>query len=375
MSKILRAETAGGATLIFGLTVALIWANVAHHSYLHLLHHPLPALFHHWAIGTPQEVVVNGLMTIFFFAIGLELSREFRVGQLQDTRAAIAPVLSALGGMAATALLLSVLGWLFQNGTARSAWGVPMATDVAFALGVLALAGPRIPRELRIFLLTLAVADDIFSVVALAMTGPHAPHATWVLAALGLAILAAIMAKRLVSVAWIALLIVEWILFTKAGVEPSLAGVLVGLAVPFSAQHSTGHVLEGPVMMASTWIALPLFAFVATGVAWSEIAWDRQSTLFGLFLFVARIAGKVIGIVGVVALTRRAGVGPEASLTTSMFVGLALLCAVGFTVPLLFASNVLGPNSTLYLMATLSLLVASLVSAVAGVCLLRSRSA
>lgn len=330
---------------------------------------------HHWEIGTSYSLVVNGLMTLFFFAIGIELSHEIRIGQLRDTRKAIAPILSALGGMLGTALVISVLGWLFHNSPSRSSWGVPMATDVAFALGVLALAGPRIPRELRVFLLTLAVADDIFSVIALALTGPHAPDAGWTLIAIAMGLTVARLARFIPAALWVFALIVEWLLFTKAGVEPSLAGVVIGLAVPFHGERSVGHRLEMPVMLASTWLALPLFAFVATGVTWSAIVWDTTGWQFGLFLLLARGVGKVVGIVGVVSLTRRAGVGPDPSLTQPMFVGLALLCAVGFTVPLLFAGNVFGVPSSLYLMATLSLLVASLLCAIVGVLVLRRSTA
>lgn len=330
---------------------------------------------HHWEIGTAYSLVINGLMTLFFFAIGIELSHEIRIGQLRDTRKAIAPILSALGGMLGTALIISVLGWLFHNAPARSSWGVPMATDVAFALGVLALAGPRIPRELRVFLLTLAVADDIFSVIALALTGPHAPDAGWTLVAIVTGLVVAKFARFIPTALWIVALVIEWLLFTKAGVEPSLAGVVIGLAVPFHGARSVGHRLEMPVMLASTWLALPLFAFVATGVTWSAIVWNTTGWQFGLFLLLARGAGKVVGIVGVVSLTRRVGVGPDPSLTKPMFVGLALLCAVGFTVPLLFAGNVFGVPSSLYLMATLSLLVASLVCAIVGVLILRRSTA
>ncbi len=371
----LHAETAGGATLLVGLLTALTWANVDPNAYRRLLNWSLPALLHHWEIGTTYTFVVNGLMTLFFFAIGIELSHEIRIGQLRDTRKAIAPIVSALGGMLGTALVISVFGWLFHNAPARSSWGVPMATDVAFALGVLALAGPRIPRELRVFLLTLAVADDIFSVIALALTGPHAPDVAWTLIAVAAGLAVAKFARLIPMALWVVALILEWLLFTKAGIEPSLAGVVIGLAVPFHGERSVGHRLEIPAMLASTWLALPLFAFVATGVTWTAIVWDQTGWRFGLFLLLARGIGKVAGIVGVVSLTRRAGIGPDPSLTKPMFVGLAMLCAVGFTVPLLFAGNVFGVPSSLYLMATLSMLVASLLCAIAGVVILRRSTA
>ncbi|CAB4875207.1 unannotated protein [freshwater metagenome] len=371
----LHAETAGGATLLVGLLTALTWANVDPNAYRRLLNWSLPALLHHWEIGTTYTFVVNGLMTLFFFAIGIELSHEIRIGQLRDTRKAIAPIVSALGGMLGTALVISVFGWLFHNAPARSSWGVPMATDVAFALGVLALAGPRIPRELRVFLLTLAVADDIFSVIALALTGPHAPDVAWTLIAVAAGLAVAKFARLIPMALWVVALILEWLLFTKAGIEPSLAGVVIGLAVPFHGERSVGHRLEIPAMLASTWLALPLFAFVATGVTWTAIVWDQTGWRFGLFLLLARGIGKVAGIVGVVSLTRRAGIGPDPSLTKPMFVGLAMLCAVGFTVPLLFAGNVFGVPSSLYLMATLSLLAASLLCAIAGVVILRRSTA
>ncbi|MEI6736200.1 MAG: Na+/H+ antiporter NhaA, partial [Actinomycetes bacterium] len=229
LTRVLHAETAGGATLLAGLLSALTWANVDPDSYQRLLGWSLPAFLHHWEIGTLYSLVVNGLMTLFFFAIGIELSHEIRIGQLRDTRKAIAPIVSALGGMLGTALVISVFGWLFHNTPARSSWGVPMATDVAFALGVLALAGPRIPRELRVFLLTLAVADDIFSVIALALTGPHAPDVAWTLIAVAAGLAVAKFARFIPTALWVVALILEWLLFTKAGVEPSLAGVVIGL--------------------------------------------------------------------------------------------------------------------------------------------------
>jgi len=372
---VLHAEVVGGATLTLGLSVALLWSGLAPASYrTTVFHHFSSHALQSWGLGSLHELVINGLMTLFFFAVGLELSREIRVGQLRDIRRAVLPVWAALGGMVATAMLMHIVGWLAHSPAMRSAWGVPMATDIAFALGVLALAGPRIPKQLRLFLLTLAVADDIFSVIALALTGPHAPSAAWLGGALALGAGVWSVSRRIPPLLWWLALVGMWALFTKAGVEPSLAGVALGVLAPFQGDRSAGHRLEPVVMVTSNWAVLPLFAIIAVGIDWTAFTWSEGAVHYGIALATARVVGKVVGITGIIALARRAGLESQSTLSLSMYAAMSLLCAVGFTVPLLFAGNVFSSGGPLYSMTTLALLVASALSGLLGVWWLRHLS-
>ena len=363
-----------GAPLFIGtgVVVALLWSGIGPSSYQRLtsetwLQHP-GALS---SLNSSHQVIVNGLLTLFFLAIGLELSRELRIGTLTSPTRAVPAVVAALGGMACTALLAVLSGALTGSSALRRGWGVPMATDIAFTLGVLALGGRRLPHQLRLFLLTLAVADDAFAVVVLAFTGTTDMHVGGVVAlvvtVLGARALARHTQHPLVG---LALFVTIWLCFVWANIEPPLAGVVGGLAV--SLGESTSLRFEQFCSRWSTGVVLPLFALVSCGVRWHALTTASGVATIVLSMIAIRIFGKVLGITGGVGLARLFGFRLDQSITWPLLVGGATLCAIGFTVPLLFAQRLFGTQSVTYSAITVGLLSSSVVAAVVGVGLLRA---
>lgn len=365
LTELLRAEAAGGITLSVGMLMAVTWSAAAPAEYHTFWHHSLSASLDRWHVGTPHEIVANGLLTIFFFGVGLELARELRQGHLTNRQHAVLPAAAALGGMAGTALLAIVLGLISNTPALTSGWGVPMATDIAFALGALALVARRIPRELRIFLLTLAIVDDVLSVIALAFSNPSIVRPLF-LALLPVSMfLLSFHRQRYVVATLCVRVVATWFVLAAANVEPCLAGALVGVTAPFSSQSISLERLEVRVVDIATWLALPLFALTACGIDWRAIRWNGSTATFVVLLGTARLVGKIVGIVGVVSwMTRR---NPHlAPGSKGQVASLAALCAVGFTVPLLFASQAYGSSSPEYFLTTVTLLAVSLVAVVAG---------
>ncbi len=369
-----RAKTRDDApaiTLLLGVVTALTWSALASGSYQRIVstrwHLPVLGSL---GVTSAHALVTSGLMTIFFFGVGLELTRERRTGALAHWRLALAPVAGAIGGMAATALLSLLAGLVLDSSALRRGWGVPMATDVAFTLGILALAGRRVPPTLRLFLLTLAVADDVLSVIVLAVTGASHPRMADVAVALGVTLLAVALSRRRRSAAWrILVLIALWCALALAHVEPPLAGILAAVVVPWDAHHAPR--LEDGANRWSVVAVLPLFALVSCGVVWSRLH-DASTVLTIVLATIAiRLIGKTLGITGGVALARLAHAHLDPALTWPIVATASTLCAIGFTVPLLFASALFPTTSATYGALTVGLLAASLCAGVIGTILLR----
>lgn len=249
-----------------------------------------------------------------------------------------------------------------------------MATDVAFTLGVLALAGSRIPSTLRIFLLTLAVADDVLSVVVLSVTGVTHLHPLGLIMMLTVIGTGGFLARRLPErLAFALLLVAAWSAFAVAGVEPALSGVVAGILVPTTSHPS--HALQRTVTRWSNGLALPLFAVVACGVSWNSLHLRGGGAVVIVGTTIVRLVGKVLGIGAGVALAGRLGAPRHESITVAILVGASLLCAIGFTVPLLFAGALFGAGSTTYGAFTVGLLAASVLGAACGVTVLRRATA
>jgi NhaA family Na+:H+ antiporter len=368
-----RTELAGGIVLVVALAAALLWANLDPHSYSALWNHqetkglrPVPT-----SLRTVADGIDNGLMTIFFLAIGLEIAREVAEGSLQDTRNALLPVVAALGGMAgAAAVYLAVALVRHPPGGINQGWGIPMATDAAFTLGAVALLGTRVPRPLRTFVLALAVADDVFSVIVLAFVASTKIHYLWLAGAVGALALVGLARNHYRQSWWpfVWSAIIIWYLFVRAGIEPTLAGAFVGLLVPMAGGAKAGNQLEGPVHAVSSYVILPLFVLANAGVTFTASLWHSTSAVAVVEAIVsARTVGKMAGITLGVALMVGLGVCnlPERT-TWRHMVGVSLLCGMGITVPLLFAHAVFDDTPLLFAGSQVGLLLGTLAAAVLG---------
>lgn len=376
--RLVSTEATGGIAMTVAVVAALVWANVSS-SYTSVWSHPV-----HWfdapGLSTVGGWLDNGLMTIFFLGVGLEIGRERTHGSLQGARNAVLPVVSAAGGMVGAALVYLATVAATGAGSVARGWGVPMATDVAFTLGAMALLGRRVPPELRVFVLALAVADDVGSVVVLAVVSSH--HlAVWPLCGALVVLAGTIALRRWVRVAWwpyLLAVVVEWVLLAKGGVEPTLAGAFVGIAVPSAATGpSASGRLEGPVAPLSILGVLPVFVLANAGVVFSGFVLDHGSRGVLTGILVARAVGKTGGIALAAFLVVRFSILElPARVRWRQLVGAAALCGMGFTVPLLFAASAFAGQPSLLDASRLGLLGGTLVAlAVGGVVLARAARA
>jgi NhaA family Na+:H+ antiporter len=331
----LRSETVGGTLALLAAAVAVLWANLAGHSYAGLRDATFgPLDVEHWA--------ADGGLTLFFFVAGLELKREFLVGSLRRPADAAVPVVAAACGVAVPAIVYVVANLLGGTGSANLAgWAIPAATDIAFALAILAVVGSALPTQLRAFLLTLAVVDDLVVIAIIAAFYSSALAWWWLTGALALVATYAWLQRRRVrtSVVYLPLAVAAWWCMHQSGVHATIAGVLLGLLTRVRPDadeaRSPAERLEHRLVPLSAGVVVPLFALTSAGVQlsggsrlWHEpVVWG---VLLGLLL------GKPIGVLGgtwLVTRFTRAELGD--GIGWRDLAGLALLAGVGFTVALL----------------------------------------
>ncbi|MGH9300085.1 MAG: Na+/H+ antiporter NhaA, partial [Acidimicrobiales bacterium] len=337
----IRLDAIGGVLLLSAAVAALVWANLDHAGYLAAFR--IGTSFEASSLRPPPSLLAwinDGAMTVFFFAIGLELGREVTDGELSEGRSALAPLLAAAGGMAGAALVYLAVA---HNGVELKGYGIPMATDVAFALAALSVLGRRVPRSVKVFVLALAVADDFGSVVVLALG--YSEGISW--GRLGVAVaaagaLAALRGRR-VEASWPFVLagIICWGALLGSGVEPILAGFLAGFAiVPGLRSHRIEHRLQPVVAL----LVLPVFALANAGVALSahEIVASGGGAVFA-GVAAARVAGKIGGILlGAFVASRFLGARLPTGAGWRHLGGAAAMCGIGFTVPLLVTARAFG---------------------------------
>jgi NhaA family Na+:H+ antiporter len=382
VANALRTETVGGVLLLLAAIAALIWANIPalHDSYERVgdFHFGPEALGLHLSI---EHWAADGLLAIFFFVAGIELKRELVAGDLRDPRAAALPVVAALCGMATPALVYTLTN--VTGGGSLAGWAVPTATDIAFALAVLAVIGTSLPSALRAFLLTLAVVDDLFAILIIAIFFTDRLN----FAALGGAVIGLVVFWLLLRTGvrgwyvYVPLALVIWGLMYNSGVHATIAGVAMGLMLRCHRNegeaHAPGERIEHLVRPLSAGLAVPLFALFSAGVAVSGGAlgdvFARPETL-GVVL--GLVVGKVFGIFGGTWLTARF---TRASLSEELewadVFAVATLAGIGFTVSLLIGELAFDGDAVLTDEVKAAVLLGSLIAATLATVLLKVRNA
>ncbi|MDQ0863847.1 Na+/H+ antiporter NhaA [Arthrobacter globiformis] len=394
IGAILRKETVGGALLVVAAVVALFWANSPlAESYFALRDFRIG--YEPWHLNLSLGAwAADGLLAIFFFLVGLELKREFVAGDLRQISKSIVPIAAAVGGVAVPAVIYALVN--LSSPEMLRGWAIPTATDIAFAVAVLAIIGSHLPSALRIFLLTLAVVDDLIaiSIIAIFYSSDIQPGPLLLaLIPLGLYTFLAqkyrrFFGSRLVA-AWLILLplgIATWTLVHASGIHATVAGVLLGFAVPVIRSQASGGPEAGPGLAEtfehrfrpiSAGIAVPIFAFFSAGVAvggWEGLV-SALTDPVTLGIILALVLGKPAGILGTTwVLTKATRARLDDSFKWIDIFGVSVLAGIGFTVSLLVAELSFGHGSIYDDHAKVGILTASLIAALLAAAVLSTRN-
>ncbi len=378
VERFFAIEAASGILLLLAAVVALVWANSAwRDSYLALWHTPLGVRLGPFSFERDLHFWINdGLMTIFFFVVGLEIRREIYCGELSEWRRAALPAVAALGGMVVPALLY--LSFAAARET-HSGWGVPMATDIAFAVGVLALLGKRVPPALRVLLLALAVIDDLGAIVVIALFYSDGVQISGLLVALlGLGLIYGLRALGVRSkVAYVPVGIVVWAGVYASGVHPTIAGVAIGLITPVNVWLGRESVSPAESLIKSLhpWVAfgiMPLFALANAGVSLGGVELEGASLRVVLGCAVGLIAGKPLGVWLASAIALRSNLATlPAGIGARQLLVLGFVAGIGFTMSL-FIAQLAFKDAALLAAAKLGVLAASGIAACAGLAIGRA---
>jgi len=370
LAEFVHDETAGGVVLVVATVLGLLWANLATAGYASFWSQPINvdlgiANVHE----TYAEFVNDGLMTIFFFVVGLEIKRELAVGELRDRRAAALPFVAALGGMVVPVLVF--LAVTAGDGAVHRGWAIPIATDIAFVMGVIALLGRRVPASLRLFLLTLAIVDDIggILVIAFVYTGDFSP--IWLGEGVVLLVVIVAMARLGVTRIWPYVLVGVpfWFTMLESGVHATIAGVILGLLTPARPLGGRNIIeeLEHRLHPMSAFVVVPIFALANTGILLSRGRLDAavgSALAWGVLL--GLVVGKPAGIISATWLARRLRIGVlPPGLAMPHVIGGGMLAGIGFTVALFITELSLGAGEQADI-AKLAILAASVLAAAAG---------
>lgn len=358
------SEKAGGILLIVCTAISLLVTNsVFGEKYLHFWHTPIG--------GLSLELWVNdALMAIFFLLIGLELERELKVGELSDIRNALLPIFAAVGGIAAPALI----HFAFNHNTPTQAGiGIPMATDIAFALGVLALLGNRVPASLKVFLTALAVIDDLGAIIVIAVFYTAKLSTAYLFGAMVVfGILFLLKKARVMSlVPYLIGGVLLWFLMLKSGVHATIAGVLLAFTIPFSAKEddedSPSHRLESFLHKPVAFVILPVFALANTGIVIGADALQNLTTANGTGIIIGLLFGKPVGI----TLLSFAVVGLgicrlPLDLNWKQIFGAGILGGIGFTMSIFITNLAFTGEANIINASKMAILLASLTAGTIG---------
>ena len=380
IADFLRLESAGGILLIAAAALAIVFANTPlAGSYQTLLNVPVEVRVGSLEIAKPLLLWINdGLMAIFFFLVGLELKRELVEGELSDPRKLILPGVGAIGGMLVPALIYV---W-FNRGesVALQGWAIPAATDIAFALGILALLGSRVPTAIKVFLTSLAIIDDIGAIVIIA-----------IFYTAKLSVQALLVVLACLPVAWwlnrrnvvdyspyILIGVIMWVAMLKSGVHATLAGVIMAFFIPLKdrndVEHSPLKELEHDLHGIVAFFVLPVFAFVNAGIDMRGISSEQVFHAVPIGIALGLFIGKQLGIFGMCLLAVKTGLTklPEEMSLTALY-GTSALCGVGFTMSLFIGSLAFEQTGVdLLFDERLGIIAGSVASGLLGYIILRS---
>jgi NhaA family Na+:H+ antiporter len=410
-----RLEAASGLVLLACAVAALAWVNLGGaESYRAVLDHPL-ALGAGGATArfTVHALVNDGLMTVFFFLVGMEIKRELAVGELQTPARALLPAIAAVGGMLVPAGIYLAFN---AGGPGRASWGIPMATDIAFTIGVLTLLRNRVPHALVVFVTALAIFDDIGGILVIALFYGHGLHLPWLVAAAALAALALAMGRRRVrsGAAYLAVGAALWVALHHGGIHATIAGVVLGMAIPARPRDPPREVLAGLaahvgellrrtadedldraavlrieerledleapldrfVHALHPWVAfgiMPAFALANSGVDLTALDRSQLAGPVALGTGLGLLAGKLAGIFAFTAAAVKARLAPvpgDASL--AKLAGVSIVAGIGFTVALFIAGLAFPDDPGLLDQAKVGILGGSLAAGVIGAAVLRA---
>ena len=370
LTRLFHGESGAGLLLIAAALAAMILANSP-------LEHGYHALFHDalgWSpvphLSTLHLWINDALMALFFFVVGLEIKREVLDGELSSPSRRRLPVLAAVAGMIAPAAVFL----LVARGTPglQPGWAIPAATDIAFALGVLGLVGKRAPASLRLFLLTVAIVDDLGAVAIIALAYTHGIELGWLAGAGAVLAALALCNARGGRSGWVyaGLGVALWYAVLHSGVHATVAGVLAALCVPLRLDVKGDSPLlrmEHALAPLSAYLIVPLFGFANAGVSLAGIGIDGLTAALPLGVALGLLLGKQAGIMGAIWLAQRLGLAqPPAGATWRQLWGMALLCWIGFTMSLFIGQLAFPAAPELVEEAKLGVLLGSLLSALAG---------
>jgi Na+:H+ antiporter, NhaA family len=365
----LQNETTGGILLLAAALVAIIWASIDYSSYSQIKEFKFGPTEINLELSLGKWAA-DGLLAIFFFVAGLELKHELTHGSLREKSIAAVPIAAAIGGMVVPALIFAAFN---ANQSSSAGWGIPMATDIAFALAVLAVAGRSLPIELRAFLLTLAVVDDLGAILVIAVFYTAQLNVVSLFAAIGALAFFGVLQKRNVKgwFVYLPLAALIWYLVHESGIHATVAGVAMGLLMNLKQSDRAMHTIH-PI---SAGLAVPVFAFFTAGVFIEGISiTDVTSSPIALGIILGLVIGKPIGVVGVAWLMARF---TKASLNSNLswwdVATIGTLSGVGFTVSLLINELAFKESDQMSSMGTLAVLIASTTAAVLAVIALQIR--
>jgi Na+:H+ antiporter, NhaA family len=413
LQAFLRLEASSGILLLLSAVAALVWANADGASYRAVFAYPLTVgAGNAMTRFTIAELVNDGLMTIFFFVVGMEIKRELAVGELNSARKATLPAVAAVGGMAVPAGIFAACTWGMPE---LIGWGIPMATDIAFCVGVLTLLGKHVPRALVVFVTALAIFDDIGGILVIALFYGHGIHVLWLLVSAGLSLLMFGMNRQYVKngLAYGVVSVALWYALHHSGIHATISGVVAGLMIPARPQRSSREVvqelaahvndverrssdeelqgaeilmieekleeLEAPLnRFVHLWhpfvafLVMPLFALANSGVSLHGFGPSTIATPVALGTALGLVVGKQLGIFGFTMIAIRFGLAPmPGNASARKLYGVSIVAGIGFTVALFIAALAYGEASDSLDEAKIGILLGSLVAGMIGFAVLR----